>query len=90
MFYTGLSRREKGSVQRVGLAESDDLFHWRKSPVHWQDTRGRTDPDAVKHARETGQVDVATRLTAPFDSESSFPLEPDERHYESVSDEQLR
>lgn len=30
MFYTGLCRRERGRVQRVGLAVSDDLMHWRK------------------------------------------------------------
>ena len=30
MFYTGLSRRERGRVQRVGLAVSDDLIHWSK------------------------------------------------------------
>lgn len=30
MFYTGLSRREMGRVQRVGLARSPDLYHWEK------------------------------------------------------------
>ncbi|MGF1634484.1 MAG: glycosyl hydrolase [Phycisphaerae bacterium] len=30
MFYTGLSRQENGSVQRVGLARSRDLYHWTK------------------------------------------------------------
>ncbi|MEM1010892.1 MAG: glycosyl hydrolase [Planctomycetota bacterium] len=30
MFYTGLSRRERGRVQRIGLAVSDDLIHWKK------------------------------------------------------------
>src|SRR5690606_16818791 len=30
MFYTGLSRSERGRVQRVGLAVSDDLYAWRK------------------------------------------------------------
>ncbi len=30
MFYTGLSRREGGRIQRVGLAVSDDLIHWEK------------------------------------------------------------
>ena len=32
MFYTGLSRAERGRVQRVGLALSDDLVEWRRSP----------------------------------------------------------
>lgn len=30
MFYTGLSMREDGRVQRVGLARSDDLYTWHK------------------------------------------------------------
>ena len=30
MFYTGLSRREAGRVQRVGLARSKDLYNWTK------------------------------------------------------------
>ena len=30
MFYTGLSRSERGMVQRVGLATSDDLYKWEK------------------------------------------------------------
>jgi len=30
MFYTGLARSERGRVQRIGLAVSDDLFAWRK------------------------------------------------------------
>lgn len=30
MFYTGLSRGELGRVQRVGMARSDDLYHWTR------------------------------------------------------------
>jgi beta-fructofuranosidase len=30
MFYTGVSTREDGAVQRIGLASSDDLLHWDK------------------------------------------------------------
>ena len=30
MFYTGLSLQEGGRIQRLGLAVSDDLYHWRK------------------------------------------------------------
>ena len=33
MFYTGITRREMGRVQRVGLARSDDLFHWTKDDM---------------------------------------------------------
>lgn len=31
MFYTGLCMRERGRVQRIGLADSDDLYHWEKN-----------------------------------------------------------
>ncbi|GAB1481771.1 glycosyhydrolase [Treponema sp.] len=30
MFYTGLSRRDSGRIQRIGLALSDDLYSWEK------------------------------------------------------------
>ena len=30
MFYTGLCRKEGGRVQRIGLARSNDLYHWEK------------------------------------------------------------
>lgn len=30
MFYTGTSRQERGKVQRVGLATSDDLVSWQR------------------------------------------------------------
>ncbi|MBI9102452.1 MAG: hypothetical protein JEY99_08565 [Spirochaetales bacterium] len=30
MFYTGLSRKEGGRIQRIGLARSNDLYHWEK------------------------------------------------------------
>ena len=32
LFYTGTNHAEKGLVQRVGLATSADLIHWRKHP----------------------------------------------------------
>jgi beta-fructofuranosidase len=32
LFYTGRSRSESSNVQRIGLAVSDDLYHWTKSP----------------------------------------------------------
>lgn len=35
MFYTGLARRDHGYVQRVGLARSDDLYHWEKVPTSY-------------------------------------------------------
>ena len=30
MFYTGLSRRENGRIQRIGVARSPDLYTWEK------------------------------------------------------------
>lgn len=30
MFYTGLCLGERGRIQRVGLAHSNDLYHWQK------------------------------------------------------------
>ncbi len=30
MFYTGISRAERGHVQRIGAALSDDLLHWER------------------------------------------------------------
>jgi beta-fructofuranosidase len=30
MFYSGLTRSEKGRIQRIGLALSDDLYNWQK------------------------------------------------------------
>jgi hypothetical protein len=34
MLYTGISRAERGLIQRIGLAVSDDLTAWRKHPAN--------------------------------------------------------
>jgi beta-fructofuranosidase len=34
MLYTGISRREEGLIQRIGLATSDDLVSWAKHPAN--------------------------------------------------------
>jgi beta-fructofuranosidase len=42
MLYTGICRKERGKIQRVGLATSKDLFHWTKhvkNPVACADLR---------------------------------------------------
>src|SRR5689334_7404803 len=42
MLHTGLARKERGKVQRVGLATSDDLYTWTKyagNPVVEADPR---------------------------------------------------
>ncbi|MDQ6763435.1 MAG: glycosyl hydrolase family 32, partial [Bacteroidota bacterium] len=31
MYYTGLQRRDRGVISRIGLAESDDLITWKKN-----------------------------------------------------------
>ncbi len=88
MFYTGLSRRDQGDYQRIGLALSNDLFHWKKSPVHWEDHRGPHDPDLVKKALKLSRQKPIPRADAPFDRDSCFPLEPDPKFYEaSLSEE---
>lgn len=33
LFYTGVSRKEGGRVQRIGRADSDDLITWKRSPT---------------------------------------------------------
>jgi beta-fructofuranosidase len=51
MFYTGISTREAGAVQRIGLATSDDLIHWEKQGVlleadpRWYQKLGPDAPD---------------------------------------------
>lgn len=42
MLYTGINRSERGLIQRIGLATSDDLSHWQKhgdNPVLEADPR---------------------------------------------------
>ncbi len=87
MFYTGLSRREQGRMQRLGLALSDDLYHWRKAPVHWQDLRGPNDPDLIKQARKLCQPHGADSRHAEILDSSCFPLQPDAEHYEASEKE---
>lgn len=65
MFYTGLSRRDHGQKQRIGMAVSDDLYTWRKSSVNWTDRRtdlpydlpGR--PSRSSHDRERSVLPVS-------------------------------
>lgn len=87
MFYTGLSRRDQGKYQRLGLATSENLFHWTKAPVHWEDHRGPNDPELVKEALERSRATQADSRHAGFDSKSCFPLEPDREHYEASLEE---
>lgn len=76
MFYTGLSRQEQGRIQRIGMAVSDDLYAWRKSPVNWP-------------ARwERGGATLVANQNSPHDPDSCFPLEATGPHYESAEEEQ--
>lgn len=86
MFYTGLSRRDQGKVQRIGLAVSDDLFKWRKASVDWEDLRGHDDPQIVKNAREQSALQASDRIKAKSDPQSCFPLEASEEFYEASLD----
>lgn len=83
MFYTGLSRRDQGKSQRIGLAVSDDLFRWRKETVNWQDLRGQEDPDLVKQARAHMAESVSNSIKAIHDPDSCFPLHADPEYYEA-------
>ena len=83
MFYTGLTRRDRGRVQRIGLALSEDLFRWEKVAIRWDDRRGENDPAPVKAAREASRHRKADAIFAPHDTASCYPLEPDPAHYEA-------
>ncbi|QGJ70352.1 Beta-fructofuranosidase [Planctomycetales bacterium 10988] len=74
MFYTGLSRNDRGLKQRLGLATSEDLFHWEKAPVSWQDHRQKR--------KQLLKWSNALEDTA-YDPKSSFPISPDPEHYEA-------
>ena len=51
LFYTGASRAEQGTVQRIGLATSGDLVTWHRRGLvleadpRWYETRGPGAPD---------------------------------------------
>lgn len=87
MFYTGLTRRDQGKIQRLGLALSDDLYEWRKYPVNWEDARGPRDPALVQAARKASARSEADGVHAEIDEASCFPLEPDPEYYEASLDE---
>ena len=74
MFYTGLSRRDLGHKQRIGMAVSDDLYRWKKAPVNWKDLR-----TALPY-------NLPGRPPQPpfdFDPDSCFPLSARSEFYES-------
>lgn len=83
MFYTGLSRRDQGLKQRIGLAESDDLYTWQKVAVNWEDHRGAHDPELVKQARRKLPRGLSDGIQSRYDPKSAFPLEPDPAFYEA-------
>ena len=83
MFYTGLSRRDQGRVQRVGLAVSPDLYNWTKHDVNWEDRRGREDPDCIKSERAKQSKLEASRIVALQQDDSVFPLAAESPNYES-------
>ncbi len=87
MFYTGLCRRDHGLYQRVGLAVSDDLYIWKKHPVHWEDGRGPHDPELVRKARDKSLREEADEIAALIDPESCYPISPSPDHYESNLEE---
>tara|TARA_R110002111_G_scaffold259308_1_gene329215 strand:- start:13201 stop:14814 length:1614 start_codon:yes stop_codon:yes gene_type:complete len=86
MFYTGVSRRDQGKKQRIGMACSDDLFHWEKADINWQDERGRSDPKIVKEVLAKLKSSISNNIKARQNLESCFPLQPDPEFYESSTD----
>ncbi len=73
MFYTGISRRDGGLKQRIGLATSGDLYRWKKAPVAWTHNGNHRHP----------APEPPSLISAPLDPTSCFPLEPTAEHYES-------
>jgi len=58
LFYTGISRQEQGCVQRIGLAISEDLIHWRR---HGHDPVIEPNDNSYALLGENGQLDQAWR-----------------------------
>lgn len=71
MFFTGLSRQDRGEIQRIGMAESDDLYQWTKVADRWATN---------SHRRHSGDEGVARS----YDANSCFPLESTGPHYEQT------
>ena len=76
MFYTGVSRRDGGYVQRLGLAKSDDLYNWTKVPDRW-----------ARNDRRRGEHVAGDNIRHGFDPDSCWPLCAAEPHYEDSLDE---
>jgi len=76
MFYTGLSRGDRGLKQRIGMAVSDDLYRWTKVSVSWRDHRRAPSGLSADHQG----------CQAKYDAGSSFPLQPEPPHYEHSLD----
>lgn len=57
-YYTAISSREDGAVQRIGVATSDDLLTWTKQDLvfeadaRWYEKRGHGDPVASEAWRD--------------------------------------
>lgn len=58
LFYTGVSRTERGLVQRIGLAVSDDLTHWHR---HGNRPLLEADPRWYEKLHQTAWFDEAWR-----------------------------
>lgn len=73
MFYTGLSRRDNGTVQRIGMARSSDLMHWKKASHSWRRPPRLPALDPANHP---------DMISGGYDAASSFPLSAQAPHYE--------
>lgn len=77
MFYTGLARKDRQLVQRIGLATSKDLYVWRKAATRWK---------RVIHPG-VNSADAAQMVTAEYAADSYLPIEAEAPHYEASIDD---
>jgi len=62
MYYTGLQRRDRGVISRIGFAESDDLIDWRKN----QKTNYPIEPKGIIYETPTTNPRTWLSFRDPF------------------------
>jgi beta-fructofuranosidase len=69
MFYTGTSRKDKGLIQRIGLATSKDLVHWEK---YGRNPLIKFDPERYESLDRTIWYEQAWRDPWVFEYDGKF------------------
>lgn len=72
MFYTGLCMRERGRIQRVGLARSSDLYNWHKDSSNSYPLE--IPGDYYEHSLEEGRHWVSFRDPFCFQEDGQIHL----------------